>query len=221
MRFVFLGPELCLQLPSRVSSRSYGCCSARGSRHSGSPGDSHPQVTSRLAFANRLPAPVTALRAMPGAQMENPHRKYRCGLESEPTQRKDWPKGSSPRGGLSTPGGMGLRLPSAASAVSRNTLSEQTRQVGRSARTWGSNLRRPAPIRTDCRGFMAVCADPMRVCDRSVCYCVFRRMRTTDSERRGPPVPDQPMTSPPESRRRNCLTGQTWTGPSRRGASPV
>jgi hypothetical protein len=28
MRFVFLEPELCLQLPSRVSSRSYGCCSA-------------------------------------------------------------------------------------------------------------------------------------------------------------------------------------------------
>lgn len=68
MRFVFLGPELCLQLPSRVSSRSYGCCSARGSRHSGPPGDSHPQVTSPSAFASGLSAPVTALRAMPGAQ---------------------------------------------------------------------------------------------------------------------------------------------------------
>jgi hypothetical protein len=70
MRFVFLGPELCLQLPSRVSSRSYGCCSARGSRHSGPPGDFHPQVTSRSAFTSRLSAPVTALRAMPGAQKE-------------------------------------------------------------------------------------------------------------------------------------------------------
>ena len=68
MRFVSLGPELCLQLPSRVSSRSYGCCSARGSRHSGPPGDLHPQVTSRSAFTSRFSAPVTALRAMPGAQ---------------------------------------------------------------------------------------------------------------------------------------------------------
>ncbi len=68
MRFVFLGPELCLQLPPRGSSRSYDCCSARGSRHSGPPGDFHPQVTSRLAFACRLKAPVTALRAMPGAR---------------------------------------------------------------------------------------------------------------------------------------------------------
>jgi hypothetical protein len=56
MRFVFLGPELCLQLPSRVSSRSYGCCSARGSRHPGPPEDFHLQVTSRSAFAFRLPA---------------------------------------------------------------------------------------------------------------------------------------------------------------------
>jgi hypothetical protein len=77
MRFVFLGPELCLQLPSRVSSRSCGCCSARGSRHSGPPGDSHPQVTSRSAFASRLPAPVSALRAMPGAQRKR-RRPFRA-----------------------------------------------------------------------------------------------------------------------------------------------
>jgi hypothetical protein len=57
MRFVFLGPELCLQLPSRVSSRSYGCCSARGSRHSGPPEDSHLQVTSRFTFAPRFLRP--------------------------------------------------------------------------------------------------------------------------------------------------------------------
>ena len=68
MRFVFLGPELCVQLPPRGSSRSYDCCSARGSRHSGPPGDFHPQITSRLAFACRLKAPVMALRAMPGAR---------------------------------------------------------------------------------------------------------------------------------------------------------
>ena len=68
MRFVFLGPELCVQLPPRSSSRSYDCCSARGSRHSGPPGDFHPQVTSRLAFACRLKAPDLALRAMPGAR---------------------------------------------------------------------------------------------------------------------------------------------------------
>ena len=33
MRFVFLGPELCLQLPSHDASRHRSCCSARGSRH--------------------------------------------------------------------------------------------------------------------------------------------------------------------------------------------
>jgi hypothetical protein len=57
MRFVFLGPELCFQLPFRVSSRSYGCCSARGSRHSESPEDFHLQVTSRFAFAYRFLRP--------------------------------------------------------------------------------------------------------------------------------------------------------------------
>ncbi len=60
MRFVFLGPELCLRLPSRVSSRSYGCRSARGSQPPGPPGDSHPLVTSRSAFASRLPLRVPA-----------------------------------------------------------------------------------------------------------------------------------------------------------------
>lgn len=54
MRFVFLGPELCLQLPPRSPSRSHACCSTRGSRPSGPAGDSHPQVTSRSAFASRL-----------------------------------------------------------------------------------------------------------------------------------------------------------------------
>ncbi len=62
MRFVFLGPELCLRLPSRVSSRSYGCRSARGSQPPGPPGDSHPQVTSRSAFASRLLPPLGGSR---------------------------------------------------------------------------------------------------------------------------------------------------------------
>ncbi len=60
MRFVFLGPELCLRLPSRVSSRSYGCRSARGSQPPGPPGDSHPLVTSPSAFASRLLLRVSA-----------------------------------------------------------------------------------------------------------------------------------------------------------------
>ena len=34
----------------------------------------------------------------------------------------------------------------------------------------GSCLRRPAPISTDLRGSIPVCAGPMRVCDGSMCY---------------------------------------------------
>lgn len=33
MRFLFVRPELCLQLPSHPASRRRGCCSARGSCH--------------------------------------------------------------------------------------------------------------------------------------------------------------------------------------------
>ena len=35
MRFLFVGPELCLQLPSNPVSRRRSCCSANGSRHQG------------------------------------------------------------------------------------------------------------------------------------------------------------------------------------------
>ena len=51
IQFVFLGPEICLQLPPHPASRRRSCCSARGSRSPGSPEDLHLQVTSRLAFA--------------------------------------------------------------------------------------------------------------------------------------------------------------------------
>ena len=68
MRFVFLGPEFCLQLPPRSPSQDHACRSARGSQPPGSPRDFHPQVTSRLAFAARLFARLTAGRAMPGAR---------------------------------------------------------------------------------------------------------------------------------------------------------
>ena len=54
MQFVFLRPELCLQLPSHPASRRRSCCSARGSRSPGSPEDFHLLVTSRFAFARRL-----------------------------------------------------------------------------------------------------------------------------------------------------------------------
>ena len=67
MRFVFLGPELCLQLPPRGPSRDHACCSARGSQPPGPPGDFHPQVTSRSAFASRFTVRLSADRAMPGA----------------------------------------------------------------------------------------------------------------------------------------------------------
>jgi len=96
MRFVFLGPELYLQLPSRVSSRSYGCCSARGSRHSGPPGDSHPQVTSPLVFTSGLSAPVTALRAMPGAPKKETSNPYGSRSPGQPPYSLTWQGPSSP-----------------------------------------------------------------------------------------------------------------------------
>ena len=57
MRFVFLGPEIPLRLPSDRASRHTPLPSGRSSRSSGSPGDLHPLVTSRFGFPPRLRAP--------------------------------------------------------------------------------------------------------------------------------------------------------------------
>ena len=93
MQFVFLRPEICLQLPPHPASRRRGCCSARGSRSPGSPEDLHLQVTSRLTFAagflltsSALSAPRLSLRAMPGARLFRPkagHQTSAHGLAPE------------------------------------------------------------------------------------------------------------------------------------------
>ena len=54
MRFVFLGPGLCLQLPSDPASRRRPCCSAKSSGHHGLWRDSHPPSH----FPARFPLPV-------------------------------------------------------------------------------------------------------------------------------------------------------------------
>ena len=66
---LLLGPELCVRLPSHHASLRTSCRSARGSCHQG------PQRTRTLSyfpicFRYRLPAPATALCAMPGAHKE-------------------------------------------------------------------------------------------------------------------------------------------------------
>ena len=73
MRFVFLRPELCLQLPSHPASRRRSCCSARSSRLSGPPEDFHLQVTSQLAFARWLLAEIlTPKRSMQASTRSRP-----------------------------------------------------------------------------------------------------------------------------------------------------
>jgi len=71
MRFLFVRPELCVQLPSDPASRRRPCCSASGSCDQG------PQRT----FTSKSPNPppqrtgqrqIMALRAMPGAPKKRP-----------------------------------------------------------------------------------------------------------------------------------------------------
>jgi len=65
MRFVFLGPGLCLQLPPHDASRRRTCCSATGPV-TWTPEDLHLLVTSRSVFTSWLPAPRAASDVMPG-----------------------------------------------------------------------------------------------------------------------------------------------------------
>jgi hypothetical protein len=75
MRCVCRGSDVCRPLPSDPTSRWAPLRFGEEFLSSRPPRDLPPQVTSRSAFACRLPAPVTALRAMPGAQRdrEGPH----------------------------------------------------------------------------------------------------------------------------------------------------
>ena len=105
MRFVFLGPGLCLQLPSHLASRRRGCCSARGSRHQG------PQRTrTSWSLPVRL-SPRGYLRpTRDGCVMPGAHRKWaalrrpmtsgpRTGRLGSPTRLA----GFSPQSGLVPP----------------------------------------------------------------------------------------------------------------------
>lgn len=106
------GQSFAFQLPSRVSSRSYGCCSARGSRHSRSPEDFHLQVTSRSAFASRFirppyGGPRHAWRTREEALEASPSRAFSCPAQSvshrplspELTERR-WAEGQGPTPGV-------------------------------------------------------------------------------------------------------------------------
>ena len=76
MRWLFVEPALCLQLPSDPASRRRPCCSANGSHHQGP----HRTLTSKSSTGHHSGqiAPVTALRAMPGAPKKG-------GTSSRPT----------------------------------------------------------------------------------------------------------------------------------------
>ena len=62
MRFVSLGPELCLQLPSHLASRRRRCRSARGSCHRAPRGLSPP---SHFPVGFRLPVACASQRSAP------------------------------------------------------------------------------------------------------------------------------------------------------------
>lgn len=73
IRFVLLGPRVCLHLPSDHISRYRPWCSARSSCHQGLQRDLHPPSH----FPGRFRLPVvqrrsSALRAMPGAHKKIP-----------------------------------------------------------------------------------------------------------------------------------------------------